>query len=267
MVQAAVLPSGSHMADISLQLLTLLALAAFAAGFIDAIAGGGGLITVPALLIAGFGPVETLATNKLQGLFGAASATIAYASKGHVDVRTQLPSAVLSFLGAAVGAVLATALPGDLLRAILPLLLVAIALYFLFKPNMDDVDRAQRLSPFLFGLTVVPAIGFYDGLFGPGTGSFLMLAFVVLAGFGVLKATAHTKLLNLASNLGGFAAFALAGAVFWKVGLVMGVAQFAGARVGASLAMKVGARLIRPLLVVVCLALAAKLLLDPANPP
>jgi len=181
-------------------------------------------------------------------------------------VRTQLPSAVLSFLGAAVGAVLATALPGDLLRAILPLLLVAIALYFLFKPNMDDVDRAQRLSPFLFGLTVVPAIGFYDGLFGPGTGSFLMLAFVALAGFGVLKATAHTKLLNFASNLGGFAAFALAGAVAWKVGLVMGLAQFAGARVGASLAMKVGARLIRPLLVVVCLALAARLLLDPTNP-
>jgi uncharacterized membrane protein YfcA len=253
------------MTDLTLQLVLFLAGAAFLAGFVDSIAGGGGLITVPALLIAGFTPVDSLGTNKLQGLFGSGSATIAYASKGHVDLRTQLTSAVLSFLGAAIGAALASVLPGDLLRAALPLLLIAIALYFLFKPNMDDVDRAQRMSPFLFGLAIVPAIGFYDGLFGPGTGSFFMLAFVALAGFGVLKATAHTKLLNFASNLGGFAAFAVAGAIHWKVGLVMGLAQFAGARLGASLAMRVGARLIRPLLVVVCLALAAKLLSDPTN--
>ncbi|TIW52304.1 MAG: hypothetical protein E5V56_13540, partial [Mesorhizobium sp.] len=114
----------------------------------------------------------------------------------------------------------------DVLRALLPLLLIAIALYFAVKPNMGDVDRAERLSPFLFGLTVVPAIGFYDGLFGPGTGSFLMLAFVALAGYGVLKATAHTKLLNFASNIGGFAVFAAVGVVYWKIGLMMGVAQF-----------------------------------------
>ncbi|NTS31638.1 TSUP family transporter [Phyllobacterium sp. BT25] len=244
----------------------LLIIAAFAAGFIDSIAGGGGLITVPALLLAGFSPVESLGTNKLQSLFGSASATIAYAQKGFVHPSKQLPSALMSAIGGVAGALLAGFLPGDVLRAFLPILLVAIAIYFAVKPNMGDVDRAQRITPFMFGIAVVPLIGFYDGLFGPGTGSFFMLSFVSLAGFGILKATANTKLLNFASNLGGFVTFAFLGVINWKVGLLMGIAQFAGARVGAGLAMQIGARIIKPLLIIVCLALAAKLLLDADNP-
>jgi uncharacterized membrane protein YfcA len=254
------------MAEFSIEIILFLAAAAFLAGFMDAISGGGGLVTVPALLIAGFGPVAALGTNKLQGLFGSGSATLAYAASGHVDLRSQLPSALLSFVGAVVGAALATVMPGEWLRALLPLLLIAIALYFLLKPDIGDVDRTRRMTPFMFGLMVVPLIGFYDGLFGPGTGSFFMLAFVTLAGHGLLKATAHTKLLNFASNLGAFAAFALAGAVAWKIGLMMGAAQFLGARIGAALAMKKGARLIKPMLIVVCLALAVRLLLDDTNP-
>lgn len=248
--------------DLPLEIVLLLAAAAFAAGFVDSIAGGGGLITVPALILAGFSPVQALATNKLQGIFGTASATIAYASKGHVDLRKQLPAAILAFCGAVAGAALTTMVPGEWLRAALPVMLVAIALYFALKPNMDDLDRAERISPFLFGLLVVPAIGFYDGLFGPGTGSFFMLAFVGLAGYGVLKATAHTKLLNFASNFGGFTLFAFAGVVSWKIGLMMGVCAFLGARVGAGLAMKNGARLIKPLLVLTCVILAVRLFLD-----
>lgn len=254
------------MFDLATETVLLLAVAAFAAGFIDSIAGGGGLIAVPALMLAGFGPVEALGTNKLQGLFGSGSATIAYASKGLVDLRRQLPAAVLSCLGAVGGALLATVLPGEWLRLFMPFMLIAIALYFACKPNLDDLDRMQRLSPFLFGLLVVPLIGFYDGLFGPGTGSFFMLAFATLAGYGILKATAHTKLLNFASNIGGVVTFALVGAIYWKIGLLMGVCQFLGARLGASLAMKVGSRLIKPLLVITCIALAARLLADPAHP-
>lgn len=254
------------LADLSTEIILLLAAAAFLAGFIDSIAGGGGLITVPSLLLAGYSPVVALGTNKLQGLFGAASATYAYASKGHVDLRQQLPAAGLSCLGAGFGAALATVLPGDWLRTALPVMLVVIAAYFALKPNMDDVDRHRRLTPFLFGVTVVPLIGFYDGLFGPGTGSFFMLAFVTLAGYGMLKATAHTKLLNFASNVGGFAFFAWAGLVAWQIGLVMGLAQVLGARIGASLAMKNGARLIKPLLVITCVALALRLLWDTDNP-
>lgn len=254
------------MFDLAAETVLLLLVAAFAAGFVDSIAGGGGLITVPALLLAGFTPVESLGTNKLQGLFGSGSATIAYAAKGHVDLRKQLPAAALACAGGVAGALLATVLPGELLRVVLPPLLVAIALYFAFKPNMDDVDRAERMTPFLFGLLIVPVIGFYDGIFGPGTGSFFMLAFVALAGYGVLKATAHTKLLNFASNTGGFLVFAAVGVISWKIGLMMGVAQFLGARVGAGLAMKNGARLIKPLLVVTCVALAVRLLMDEAHP-
>lgn len=248
--------------EITLNILLLLALAGFVAGFIDSIAGGGGLITVPALLLAGLAPVEALGTNKLQSLFGSGTATYAYAKAGLVNVRHQLPAAALALIGSVLGAALATILPGDWLNVVLPALLVIIALYFAFKPEMSDVDRASRLSPFLFGITIVPLIGFYDGIFGPGTGSFFMIAFVALAGFGVLKATAHTKLLNFASNLGSLILFTFAGAVVLKVGLVMGAAQFLGARLGAKLAMKSGVRIIKPLLVLTCVALAIKLLLD-----
>ncbi|MGE3363836.1 MAG: TSUP family transporter [Rhizobiaceae bacterium] len=254
------------MFELATDTVLLLMVASFAAGFIDSIAGGGGLITVPALLLAGLSPIDALGTNKLGGMFGSGSATIAYASKGHVDLKAQLPSAALSAVGGGFGALLATIVPGEWMRAMLPVLLVAIALYFAFKPNTDDVDRAQCMSPALFGFTLVPAIGLYDGLFGPGTGSFFMLAFVSLLGYGVLKATAHTKLLNFGSNIGSFVIFVLAGAVVWKVGLLMGVTQFLGARVGASLAMRVGAKLIKPLLVLACVALAIRLMLDPTNP-
>lgn len=241
-------------------ILILLAIAAYGAGFIDAIAGGGGLITVPALILAGLPPVTALGTNKLQSLFGSGSATWAYASKGHVDLKSQAGSAILSASGSALGAYAATLVSSEWLRAFLPVLMIAIALYFLFKPNISDEDRVQRMTPVLFAAAIVPAIGFYDGIFGPGTGSFFMLGFVTLAGYGLLKATAHTKLLNFASNIGAFIIFAMSGAIDWKIGIVMGAAQFAGARTGAHFAMKNGSRIIKPLLVTVCLALAAKLL-------
>lgn len=252
--------------EISLDIIVLLAAAAFVAGFIDSIAGGGGLITIPALMLAGLAPVDALGTNKLQGLFGTGAASIAYAANGHVDLAGQWRSALLAFGGSVAGAAIAALMPADVLGIVMPILLVAIALYFALKPRMDDIDRVRRMSPFLFTVLIVPIIGFYDGIFGPGTGSFFMLAFVALAGYGVLKATAHTKLLNFASNIGGFATFALAGAVAWKIGLVMGAMQVLGARLGARLAMRTGARLIKPLLVVTCVAMAARLLMDEANP-
>ncbi len=240
--------------------LILLAAAAYGAGFIDSIAGGGGLITVPALILAGLPPVTALGTNKLQSLFGSGSATWAYASKGHVDLKSQSGSALLSAGGSAAGAYVATVVSSDWLRTFLPVLMIAIGFYFLLKPNISDQDRAQRMTPVLFAASIVPAIGFYDGIFGPGTGSFFMLAFVMLAGYGLLKATAHTKLLNFASNIGAFIIFALSGAIDWKTGIIMGAAQFAGARTGAHFAMRNGSRIIKPLLVTVCFALAARLL-------
>lgn len=254
------------MVELSLHLLTALFFAALVAGFIDSIAGGGGLITVPALMLAGFTPIQSLGTNKLQALFGSASATLGYARAGQVDLRSQLPMALMSGGGAVLGALLAIVLPGDWLQIAMPIMLIAIAIYFAFKRGLNDQDRRARMTPFLFTLTFVPLIGCYDGLFGPGTGSFFMLGFVSLAGFGLLKATAHTKLLNFASNIGSFFVFLASGVIFWKAGLVMGAGQFLGAQIGSRLAVKGGAKIIRPLLVITCIGLAIKLLADPANP-
>ncbi len=125
------------------------------------------MITIPALLLAGIPPVEALGTNKLQGLFGSSSATIAYARKGHVNIREQWPEALASLIGSVFGALLATVLPVDIMRAALPILLIAIAVYFAVKPSLGDVDRARRLGPFLFGATLVPLIGFTMGFSAP----------------------------------------------------------------------------------------------------
>jgi uncharacterized protein len=248
------------MFEISLHLVALLICAAFIAGFVDSIAGGGGLITVPVLLLAGANPIEALSTNKVQGAFGAATAAFTYARAGHVDLGRQLPAAAVAFAAGVAGALLATVLPTEALRAALPLILIAIALFFALKPGLTDADRTARLSPLAFTALIVPLIGTYDGLVGPGAGAFYMIGFVMLAGYGVLKATAHTKLLNFASNLGGLIAFAVTGAPWWVTGLAMGVAQVAGASLGARLAMRIGARLIKPLLVVTSTLLAARLL-------
>lgn len=243
-----------------LSLIAGLVAAAVAAGFVDSIAGGGGLITVPVLMLAGMTPEQALATNKLQGSFGAATAAVSYGRSELVDLRRQLPTAALAFAAGGAGAALVTALPTEVLRLALPVVLIGIALFFALKPGLNDLDRAARLSPALFGLTLVPAIGFYDGLIGPGAGAFYMLGFVMLAGHGVLRATAHTKLLNFASNLGGLAVFAFSGHPVWLLGLLMGAGQILGAALGARLALRSGARIIKPLLVVTSTVLAARLL-------
>lgn len=241
-------------------LVLLLVLAAFCAGFIDSIAGGGGLISVPALLLAGAAPVEALATNKLQGTFGSGTATLAYARAGQVRPQDQLGMAAISALAGAAGAMVAHLIPAEVLRIIMPVVLIGVAAFFALKPGLTDDARVARMKPAVFAVTVVPAIAAYDGFFGPGTGSFFMIGFVLLAGFGVLKATAHTKMLNFASNIGSLLVFIPSGATWWGVGFVMAVAQVAGAALGARLAMRVGARLIKPLLVCVSTVMALRLL-------
>ncbi|WP_052026100.1 TSUP family transporter [Oceaniovalibus guishaninsula] len=236
--------------------------AAFVAGIIDAIAGGGGLITLPALILAGAPPVTAIGTNKIQGACGAATAAFSYARAGHVDLRRQTGTAAIAFAAGMGGALLVSWLPVDTIQLGLPPLLIAIALFFALKPGLGDVDRAARLSPFVFAVTAVPLIAGYDGLLGPGAGAFYMLAFVTLAGFGVLRAVAHTKLLNLASNLGSLLVFSLVADVWWGVGVAMAIAQIAGARIGAGLAMRIGARVIKPVLVVTSVALALRLMWD-----
>ncbi|MFO1149859.1 MAG: TSUP family transporter [Alsobacter sp.] len=236
------------------------------AGFFDAIAGGGGLVTVPALLLAGLDPVSAVATNKLQGSFGTVSATVAFARARRISWREVWPMMLAAGLGSMAGALAIRVLPGDWLAGLIPLLLIASALYFALAPKIREEGARRRMAPLSFTATLVPVIGFYDGFFGPGAGSFYMIGFVTLMGFGLVKATAHTKALNAASNLASLALYVLSGLVVWRVGLVMGAGAFLGAQLGSRLAMRWGARLIRPLLVTVCVLVALRLLLDPGNP-
>ena len=248
------------MFEIATHLALILVLAAFVAGFVDAIAGGGGLITVPVLLLCGADPVQALATNKLQGTFGAGTAMLTYARAGHVRLRDQALMAVVSGAAGAGGALVAHLIPAEVLRLVMPVILVAVAAFFALKPGISDADRVERMRPAVFTFTFVPLIAAYDGFFGPGTGAFFMLGFVMLAGFGLLRATAHTKLLNFGSNIGSLAVFAATGSIWWVTGFAMALGQTAGAALGARLAMLVGARLIKPLLVVTSTAMAARLI-------
>ncbi|WP_230772767.1 TSUP family transporter [Sphingomonas sp. Leaf4] len=247
------------------QIILALMAVAFVAGTIDAMAGGGGLLTIPALLAAGVPPVAALGTNKLQSACGTAGAAWAFWRDGQIDVRRFARPALASFAGAGVGAALVQTIDPSFLAGLLPILLVAMAGYFLFGPRLSDVDTHVRLAPAGL-LLAVAGIGLYDGFFGPGTGSFFTLLLVTAAGLGATRAVAHTKLLNLASNLAGLAVLVMGGAVWWGLGLAMAVASVAGGQLGARLAIRWGGRAIRPLLVVLSLALTVKLVADPGNP-
>jgi len=243
------------------EVLALLAMVGLIAGFVDAIAGGGGLIALPALLAAGVPPVAAMATNKMQSIVGTAIASYTYWRKGLLNLRSLAGAIVLTFIGSFLGAFIVKQIDVSALLLIVPVALIAIALYFLFAPNLSDENKKARLNFIYFAPLFGFLIGFYDGVFGPGTGSFFTIAFVTLFGFGVIKATAHAKILNFTSNLAALALFIPAGDVVWQIAGVMIVGQMIGARLGALTGIKFGARFIKPLIVFICIAMAIKLLL------
>jgi uncharacterized membrane protein YfcA len=243
------------------EIFLLLVCAALVAGFVDAIAGGGGLITVPALALAGLDPVAAIATNKVQSSFGSGSATIAFARAGYLD-RSAWPIPIACIAGGIAGAALLTYIPREAVQIALPFVLIAVALYFALSPKISNADAAPRVPRLAFILLVLPLIAAYDGGFGPGAGSFYTLGFITLLGFGVGRATAHTKLANFASNIAGLATLTFSGHIYWTVGLAMGVAALTGATIGAQTTMRIGARIVRPMVITVCIALAIKLALQ-----
>lgn len=251
--------------EFTAEIFAFLVVVAFVAGTIDAMAGGGGLLTIPALMAAGVPPVAALATNKLQSSFGTASAAYAYWRGGHIDLTRFVIPAVGAFLGSVAGAVVVQRVDAGFLAAFVPILLIAMALYFLLAPPMSEVDRHARLGQ--VGLTIVAAaLGFYDGFFGPGAGSFLTTMMVALAGLGLVRAIANAKFLNFATNVAGLLAMIAGGHVLWLLGLSMAAANIVGNQIGAHLAMRYKGRGVRPLLVLMSVALTVKLLADPANP-
>ncbi len=241
--------------------MVLLVGAAFLAGLVDAVAGGGGLVTVPALLAAGLPAPLMLGTNKGQSVFGSAAALVRYLREGLIDRRRLGPAFLLGASGAVCGVRLVTTLPPAVLRPVVLVLLVVVALSMTFRPAFAGERRARahagRLAP-LFALSM----GLYDGFFGPGTGAFLIVGFVLLFGESLREASANAKVVNFASNLASVLLFARAGAVVWKVALPMAAAQVAGGWTGARLASQLGDTLVRRTLVVVSLGIVGKLAWD-----
>ncbi|WP_338557277.1 sulfite exporter TauE/SafE family protein [Erwinia sp. E_sp_B04_7] len=247
---------------ISPLLVGLLFFVAMLAGFIDSIAGGGGLLTVPALMSVGLSPAQAIATNKLQSVGGSFSASLYFVRRKAVNLAEQKLNIAMTFIGAVTGAILIQHIQAEILRQVLPLLLITIGLYFLLMPKIGEEDRQRRLHGLPFALVAGGCVGFYDGFFGPGAGSFYALAFVTLCGFNLAKSTAHAKVLNFTSNFGGLLFFMFGGKVVWGTGLVMLVGAICGARMGARMVLSRGQTLIRPMVVIVSAVMSAKLLYD-----
>lgn len=236
---------------------------AVVAGCVDTIAGGGGLITLPALLMAGVPPAAAIATNKLQGTGGSVTATLFFLRRGAIQLQEHRLAVAMTFLGSMAGGWLVLQIDAAILARLIPLLLMAMGLYFALSPSLGAIDQPRRLSHGGFSLTIAPLLGWYDGFFGPGTGMFMALAFVGLCGYNLTKATAHTKLLNATSNIAALIYFMVFGQMYWLAGLAMFAGQLLGALLGGRLVLKHGALLIRPMVTVVCFALALRLLLAP----
>lgn len=246
----------------TLDLLTLVALGlvGLLAGFVDAIAGGGGLIAVPALLAAGLPPVTAFGTNKVQSVVGTIIAAITYWRGGFVSLRALRLAIPLTFAGAFLGALAVKSVDTSILSYAVPVALILIAIYFALSPRLTDQDSHARLNFAVFAPVMGFVIGFYDGGLGPGTGSFMTVGFVTLFGLGLTRAAGHTKVLNMISNLGALALFIPTGDVVWPVAAIMIAGQIVGGYLGARTGIRFGARLIRPLVVVISIGLALRLL-------
>jgi uncharacterized membrane protein YfcA len=247
----------------SYTLIAGLAITAFFAGVVDAIAGGGGLLTVSALLATGLPPHVALGTNKGQSVFGSGAALLRFARHGAVDRPLAKMTFPAGLAGAFAGAALLLALDPKILRPIVPFLLVAAGVVVAVQQPSDD---AAAKPPRRYGRALAVAcallIGVYDGFFGPGTGTFLLIAFVATLRLSLPRATADAKVVNFASNLASVLLFSYRGTILWSIALPMAVGQFLGGITGAHLAIRGGSRFIRSVVLLVVAALVLKLAHD-----
>lgn len=233
-----------------------------AAGFVDTVAGGGGLIALPVLLSLGLPPQDALGTNKFQASFGSGSATVHYARAGVVNLKQCVTGILFTFTGAILGTLAVLHVDAALLKRIIPVLLITIAIYLTLKPRAGFEDARPRMRGAVFYALFGLGLGFYDGFFGPGTGTFWAMALMFFLGFNMTKATGYTKAMNFASNLVSLVVFVGGGRVLYGYGLVMAVGQLVGAKLGAHMVVNKGARFIRPVFLTVVLAITAKLLCE-----
>ena len=247
----------------------LLCLAAGFAGWIDAVSGGGGLVQIPALLILlpGASPAQILATNKLSSICGTSVSAATYLRRVRPDLRTALPMAGIALVGAAIGALCASLISVDVFRPLVLVLVVLVGAYVLLHPHVGEeqslrwVGRRHHVAAAVGGL----GLGFYDGIFGAGTGSFLVFLLVGVLGYSFLQASAKARIVNLATNIGALAVFAAQGAPMWRLGLLMGACNVAGGWLGAHAAIRRGSGFVRAVFLLVVTVLAIRLSYDIAR--
>ena len=242
----------------TIELLTFLFLAAFVAGFIDTLAGGGGLIALPAIMMSGIPPLFALGTNKLQGTMGTATATYMMLKNRRVHWRDVRFLMLTAFIGAVLGTSAVQFINTNLLTLVIPVVLLLIAVYFLLSPQHIAATNKPRISEGKYQKVIVPSIGWYDGMFGPGTGSFFALAGVALRGHGLIDATAVAKTLNFSTNIASLLVFLWAGKVVWLVGILMMIGQFVGAWGGSHCLLRIHPKYLRFLVVTMCLGMLTK---------
>ncbi|GAA1875316.1 TSUP family transporter [Paeniglutamicibacter psychrophenolicus] len=262
MFDAAALLDGSGLEGLTAGTIALIVLAGFAAGWVDAVVGGGGLLQLPALLLVpGISPVQALATNKMGSIFGTTTSAITYYRRAAPDLRTAIPMATVALAGSFGGAILATLLPPEVIKPVIIAALIAVGLFTLFKPTAGELTQLRYTGGRHYAVAGVIGlvIGGYDGLIGPGTGSFLIIAMVAFMGYNFLAASAKAKIVNMATNLGALAFFLPTGHLLWGLGLVLGVANMCGGYLGARMAVTKGSKFIRVVFLSVVGALILKL--------
>ncbi len=238
--------------EFSFSVIVLLLFAALLAGYIDTLVGGGGLITIPALMLAGLPPVFALGTNKLQAVAGSGTASLTLLAKGRVEFAQVRVLMLIAFIGSIVGAVLVQLIDAKVLEFVVPLVIVLIALYFILAPKASLDSSQAKVSNRVYASTAVPAIGFYDGMFGPGTGSFFVWAGVSMRGQGIVNSTMIAKTLNFATNIAALLVFIYYAKIVWKLGLIMMIGQSVGARIGTRSLMTIDPNVLRILVIAVC---------------
>jgi hypothetical protein len=249
-------------AELSLTTGLFLLSASFLAGFVDSIAGGGGIVQLPALLIGlpNSPAAEVLGTNKLSAVFGTTTAAALYRKQIKPDPKVLIGMAIPAFLGSAVGALLASRIPTSSMRPMILVLLIAVAIYTWLKPDLGKLENLRHVPKqrIQIGAFAGAVIGFYDGIFGPGTGSFLMLILVATLGYAFITASAIAKVVNVATNVGALIVFGINGAVIWQIGIIMGFANITGAIIGSRLAIRGGSTLVRKVFLLVTIVLIVR---------
>jgi uncharacterized protein len=252
------------MKEIGMQLLIICPLIFFA-GFVDSIAGGGGIISVPAYIVAGLPPTMALGTNKFSSTFGSITAALKFIKNKKYDIKSASIAATFAIIGASIGSSLAVKYASELLSYLLIIILPILTIFMIFSKNVGDGISSEQITNkriIVLSTVIGLSLGMYDGFFGPGTGTFLILAFNMLIGFDLLTSSGNAKIVNLSSNIGSIIVFAIHRDIIFSLAIPAALASIMGSYIGSSLAIKNGSKLIRPIFVFVILLLLSKISYD-----